>query len=422
LYLFASTVDQSLKNYFHPIIYLKLFFAAILLLDILVRRLWIFRIREKSSRYLFVTLAASFVLVSLISFLLNMGNAVSAFQFETSIFRPLIVFFWVVSSRRYTRIKDFAILLMLFTIAIQIPFYITGILKHGVGYFGDPAVGTGLNGDALDLGLLFWMGTVYYVFVGIYKGKWRYFLLAVGCLILLAITSTKQMYLVLPVCIILTLLFFRKLSVKTSLAVLFFFAIAAGAYVYSEENFMGENKSTVNTNFMALLAASEKYEGYVQLFTRLPNQIPVPFLGAGPGQYSSYAAQQAKTPLAVKYITSYAKLVPYGTRGMLTDRSSGVITFIGETGWLGFLLFFGIYVEALKNTREMYFSDTSVENAVICSLVFSIGISLFTQSLFYDIFETNQFMLNLFWVLAGTIVGGHLFANGRKTSSVTLAN
>lgn len=414
LYLVTSTLDQSLKDFFSPIVYLRFVLSTILLFDIVARKPWAIRFTRKNNKYLFLASILSFVLVCVASFLVNLGDPYSAVQFIVSVLNPFIIFIWVVTSKKYRKITKYTIRLLLALILLQVPFFVTNILRHGTNYFGDAAIGTGINGDAKELGRAFWMGALFFLFSAINEKKMKYFAYSLGCLLLLAITSNKEIFLILPLCIILTLAFFRRISFKASLALFVFFAVALVAYVYSQEHFMGRHNE-LDANYLTLLEASQKYEGYVQAFTRLPEEIPFPFLGAGPGQFSSFAAIRAQTPLAERFVISYAEMVPWGTRGTLTTRTSGVITFFGELGILGILIFYSIYFRNLKNIRDIFLVQGEEVDFTICALTFAIGIAIIVESLLFDIFETNLLMLNIFWVLSGTVVGSKVFArNGKR--------
>lgn len=427
IYLITATVDQSLKEYFPVIAYFKVIFAGLLFIDLVKNRFWVFKTPLIRNKYLFIPLLNFFFLVSLISFVINWGSVPSALQFIISITRPFVIFYWVVTSKEIFRIENFLLHLIVFTIVIQIPFFVNGILQQGTGYFGDAAIGTNIHGGAFGIGGMSWIGAMYFFFMAFYKKKYGNMFFSLVCVVILAITSTKMLFLILPISMVTPLIVFKRISLKSIIVIIMISIFSGGAYFYAEENYMGQSKE-VDTDINEILAASEKFEGYHQLFFDLPLDLPIPFIGAGPGQFASYAAQQYKTPLANKYINSYSDLIPEGTRGILTDRSSGIITFIGELGWAGLIIIMMIYIKTIINTIKLVLATQEINDLIMCSVVIVMGIAIITQSFFYNIFETNQFLLNAFWILSGIIIARNItplqFNYGylKNTPAVALAH
>jgi len=93
-----------------------------------------------------------------------------------------------------------------------------------------------------------------------------------------------------------------------------------------------------------------KGQAYAEVFKRVPRLLPYPFLGAGPGNYSSNTAVVHKRPLAMRVMAYKTYGIDYGliraSASVLGHPSAGILTLWGELGPLGYLLYLGLYVYA----------------------------------------------------------------------------
>jgi hypothetical protein len=153
-----------------------------------------------------------------------------------------------------------------------------------------------------------------------------------------------------------------------------------------------------------MIEGSEKVQGYYSAIYELPGELPVPLLGAGPGQYGSFVGMAARTPLSQKYIMYYNDLVPVGFAGTLTYRSSGLIGIYGDIGIIALIIFLSIYISTIKMSVSIAKIIVNPYEKSVVFLATASGILIFIESLLQNIFEGNWFVLNFFWILSGFIL------------------
>jgi hypothetical protein len=192
----------------------------------------------------------------------------------------------------------------------------------------------------------------------------------------------------------------RKIAIFASILIVIGFAL----FNYVETVWVREwGVEHDDDDYYAAIEGSEKIQGYYSAIYELPDELPIPLLGAGPGQYGSYVGMAARTPLSEKYIMYYNDLIPEGYGGTLTYRSSGLIGIYGDIGILGLIIFLSIYISAIKISTTFSKLTTSPFDSTIAFLATASGILIIAESLFQNIFEGNWFILNYFWILSGCI-------------------
>lgn len=376
------------------------FLVLILLLDLLFKQKRNFSSKVQITQYIRIIL-----LISLVSMIVNIATPFGAAQFLFSIFKPVIVFYWIIRNVKNDDLLLFSIKLLFFLSVLQIPFFLYGLLTNGLWYTGDAATGATITGDAHQVGIYMWLSIIFLVPYYLSTKKKKYLFFITVFFIVLLITSTKQITLILPFVII----FLIRKQLKINYVKLVFFSIifvGVGYYLYvTAETFwlrsLGAEFS--NEDYLSAIEGSEKIQGYYSAIYELPSELSVPILGAGPGQYGSFVAMNARTRLSQKYIMFYQDLIPFGKGGTLTYRSSGLIAIYGDIGIIGLIIFLSIYLSTIK--ISLLFADLSktAHDKGVAFLTSASGILIVGESVLKNIFEGNWFLLNLFWVLSASI-------------------
>jgi hypothetical protein len=362
------------------------------------------------------TLIALLIFWSIGSFIINWSSFTQLFKFVFSISKGFIIFYWIKTFLRDTRIVHKILTVIKWLIIIQIPFFIIGLAFFGTSYFGDNAVGAVITGDASAVGTFFWMGIL--ICIAKYdqnRNSW-YLIYMFALICLLIVTSTKQLTILLPV--VLLYLYGRRIKIsqlkQIAYAVLGL-VISMMLYNFVERKWMlNYGVDTTEVNLLDYMDESEKLLGYYSLIYELPTEIKHLLVwGAGPGMYGSYVAMNARTPLAQKYIMYYYDLIPEGLGGTLAYRSSSVIGFWGDLGLVGLVLIIAIYAfQTFHYAKKM----KTASPRILYNLIVGAGLLLIAQSFILNVFEGNTFTLNLFWILCG-ISAAQMSEFQRKISS-----
>lgn len=350
-----------------------------------------------------------FMAISILSWLVNKGPIINAVQFLFSILKPIIIFYWIITFVKDNSVERFTVGLLAFLILLQIPVFLFGFVKLGVQYTGDNARGA-LN-DSIVVGMLMWLGVILQLAYYVTTKRKVYIVGIVVCMALLAITDTKQVTLFLPIAVVILLrqqlhLTFRKIVVIAVVGggLMYFF------YVKAEEAWMNTESqgkfSYEDYNMLDAITASEKVEGYYSAIFELPKELPVPLLGAGPGEYGSYTAMLKRTPLAEKYIMYYDDMFEY--TGVLTYRSSGLISIYGDLGIICLVLWLLMYYRVIKMVMNYGMGTRDPSRMAASFLAASSGMLILWDSIVNNIFEGNVFILNFFWILAGAIIANQI--------------
>jgi hypothetical protein len=348
-----------------------------------------------------------FLLVAFASWAVNMGSVMNAVQFIFSIIKQIIIFTWIVTFVRDDSLERWVLRFLGFMIALQVPFFILGFLMHGREYTGDNAKGA-VN-DSTIVAFLTWLGVIAQLgyYVATRKKRWIAGILL--CITLLAITSTKQVTIFLPIAVIYLLRKQLGLSFKRILA----FAAVGGVVLYFLTNSVEhtwadvESKGTYSYDDYDIsdaISASEKIKGYNSALFEVPLELPFPLLGAGPGMYASYTAMTKRTPLAEKYIMYYDDLFEGKNTGTLTYRSSGLIAIFGDLGPIALVLWLMIYYKMFKLSMSLKGDEKNPQHLAASFVCAASCMLIVWESLVLNIFEGNVFILNFFWILCGGIV------------------
>jgi hypothetical protein len=355
------------------------------------------------------------VLVSALSWLVNDGSLGNAARFLYSILRILIVFAWVLLTGRAHEIRRFLLRLVAALVVVQVPFFLFGFATRGKGYIGDFARGAEITGSAYEVAMYMFLGILIATAHFVSTREKRFLVYGVGCLVLLAATSTKQIILVLPFVLLFLLWRYERLRFrKAGIAILVVGGIFLGAYRYAQDLWavvqteqlaIEGNEDAGVLSFTDLILSSEKFEGYRSAFVEVPSRLPFPLLGAGPGNYASYTAMNARTPLAREYITDYLEMIPEGSFGTLVSRTSGIIAIYGDLGICGLLCM--LYVYGFVFVRAMRMGDMSAltGDKPLLFVVLGSGLLIGIESLLLNIFEGASFLLNIYWIAAGSFLG-----------------
>lgn len=353
------------------------------------------------------------LIICIFSFLVNRGSIVNALQFVFSISKPFILFYWILTFADDDSIERFAVKFLVFLIALQVPFFLYGILTKGSGYVGDFATGATITGDAFQTAVYMWLGVILCIARYSERRKKRYIAFGMACMIMLVITSTRQVTLLLPIVVLVLLwqqlrLTLLRLIVVTSLGtvVLFFFF----QNMESKWAELGGGGQIDFQNFAVLdmLESSQKIQGYYSALFEVPDEIPVPLLGAGPGEYASFTAMYSRTPLARKYIMDYWDSLPENMEGTLAYASSGIIAIFGDIGIVSLILLLYIYFKVFRVAGARRALPPPTADRGTTFLILSSCLLILSESLLQNIFEGNWFLLNFFWILAGSAVANRL--------------
>jgi len=349
------------------------------------------------------------LLLCALSFSVNGGSIVNAVQFIFSIVKPIIVFYWIITFIHDDRMERFAIGFLTLLIALQIPFFIYGFATLGTRYVGDYATGATVTGDAYQVAVYMSLGVVLFITYFALQRRARYFVGASVCFVLLAATSTKQIILTLPLIVLIVLrrqLGFpiRKLVLSLAIGSIVFFGIYDTFERMWSDAGGGGRIDFDESNLVEMIATSEKLQGYYSVIFEAPSDMPVPLLGAGPGQFASYTAMMSRTPLATKYIMDYFDEIPEDGGGTLAYRSSGVIALLGDLGILGLVIVIYVYLTIMFMALRIGSASTDRNQRSVSSLVAACSVLILAESLLLNIFEGNGFLLNFFWILAGSMV------------------
>ena len=351
----------------------------------------------------------------LVSWLVNDGSLANAVRFLYSILRILIVFLWVLLSGRTSEIRRFVLKLVAVLVIVQLPFFAYGFATRGRGYVGDFARGAVITGSAYEVALYMYLGILVVVALYLSTREKRYLLYGLASLFLLAATSTKQIILVVPLVLLFIVWRFERVRIlRAGIALVVFVVVFLGVYRYAQNLWavvqadqlaMDGTEETGLLSFTDLILSSEKYEGYRSAFVDVPSELPFPLVGAGPGNYASYTAMNARTPLARRYITDYLDQIPDGAFGTLVSRTSGIIALYGDLGVVGLACM--LYVYGLVFVRVLRKGDAEVspEGKALLFIVLGSGLLIGVESLLLNIFEGASFLLNTYWIAAGSYLG-----------------
>jgi hypothetical protein len=350
-----------------------------------------------------------------VSWLVNDGSLANAVRFLYSILRILIVFGWVLVSGHADNIRRFVLRLVAVLVIVQIPFFLLGFATRGKGYIGDFARGAEFTGSAYEVATYMFLGTLICTARFVSTRKRRFLVYGLGCLLLLAATSTKQIILVLPFVLLFLLWRYENLRLRRAgLALLALGVIFLGVYRYAQDLWAlaqteelavqgGEDVGVLS--FADLVLSSEKFEGYRSAFVEVPGRLPFPLLGAGPGNYASYTAMNARTPLAREYITDYLDQIPEGSFGTLVSRTSGIIALYGDLGIIGLAAMLYVYGWVFVRVLRRGDAEGSPEGRALLFVVLGSGLLIGVECLLLNIFEGATFLLNIYWIAAGSYLG-----------------
>jgi hypothetical protein len=356
------------------------------------------------------TYSVIFVLISFLSVIVNRSTLSLGALYLFSLFKPILLFFWIITFSKDDRLSNFTFRLLAFLIVIQLPFFLYGLAVRRFGYIADNATGATITGDAFQVAVYMWLGIIFSFIFYILTKKKIYIIYTLVCLILLIITSTKQLTFILPV--ILFFLLRNQLKIKLKYIIIVFIVVISGAFLlYSKvegrwSNNFGTDYSQLN--MADFVTGSEKVQGYYSAIFDLPKELPVPLLGAGPGEYGSYVAMNARTLLSEKYIMYFNDLIPAGLGGTLSYRSSSLIALWGDSGIFCLILYIMIYIVVLRKLFQFANKTTDPFYKCLALVASAAGIAVLLESVLLNIFEGNWFILNFFWILSGSVLAKQL--------------
>jgi hypothetical protein len=223
---------------------------------------------------------------------------------------------------------------------------------------------------------------------------------------LIFLTDSKHVLVLLPLVGLPVLL-----SVRRSLRLRLFLvgaalAIALPSYAYLS-SIRREGKLTVRpSDYWYAMIHSGKGEVLRTILHELPDILPYPWLGAGPGNFCSAVATSSYRPLAVQYVLPYV-IHALRSGGLSTESSVignprttlfilwGEMGVINALGYLGFWLYVLKGLWARSRRRDTPALDSECQIALFCNLVF-----LMILGLLIDTFSISILTLPL-WALIG---------------------
>lgn len=169
---------------------------------------------------------------------------------------------------------------------------------------------------------------------------------------------TVHAYMILVLCIVVQLVitgvltnYFRLISWSVTVCLLVVMVLIAFNSRLSSE-YLGDLSPDYVVARWHNMLEGPKGQAYQDAVQRLPEDIPFPFIGGGPGNVGSNVAMQNRRPLADKYF-NWVLLSSAAEYNRVSEGSSvtsgphtGILTFLSELGPLGLIAFWGIHIYA----------------------------------------------------------------------------
>ena len=168
--------------------------------------------------------------------------------------------------------------------------------------------------------------------------------------------------------------------------------------------------SHLAVRFDAMLSGT-KGQVYYNVFCRAPADMPVPLLGAGPGNFGSAIGVESRSALAEQHLNYFfldysGRMQMYGS-SITQNVITGVIALWSELGVIGFLYFFGLHVYAMRRVwrqlRRGCYRDRWL--AVLAEAFIPSMATLLVLSILTDIF-TNDLLGGGIWIWAALVWKG----------------
>ncbi|MBP7830164.1 MAG: hypothetical protein KA248_09635 [Kiritimatiellae bacterium] len=299
-------------------------------------------------------------------------------------------------------------MLVLFALA---QFFINIYWQKGLGLRFHPDNSTGTVGNAHYVGYLSVM--ILFMIVGWFGSKrrplpLRRMSLAAGAALLIAynlifLTDTKHALFFVPFAAI-PFFFYPKYPARLRIglgATMLLFGLASWSYMAM----IGVSEIKASSVWRSV-KYSGKGEMVRTLLFRLPEEVPLAVLGAGPGNFCSAVGLLSFRPLANKYVLPYV-IQAHRTGGFRADSSavgkpqSSLFTLWGEFGPLSGLIYFAFWAFVIRSLwrdsirRPPGDFDAGQQLAIIAGLVVIIMAGMLVEA-----FYIGVLMLPL-WSLAG---------------------
>jgi len=184
----------------------------------------------------------------------------------------------------------------------------------------------------------------------------------------------------------------KTLPVLSLLAVLGILFFAAGPWAYDMDQYL-----SLDPWIRQLDVVRRGYKGqaYKEIFLRASDHLPYPFLGGGPGNYSSSIAGFLGRPLSrlphlayLWFATDPSARLQLESGSIMYGTGSGMIALWGELGPLGLLLYWGFYVYAggrvWRQTRAGLYTNMYkrvMAEAFVCIVPMMLGINILIDAI-----------------------------------------
>lgn len=378
-----------------------------------------------------------FVLISIISAILNLENPIFLILGLRQIFRYVVLYYIIIYSKLSLKISKNFITLLLFLMILQATI---GLAQAGIGQPADDFLLPGVKREfagivSPDYVYQFWSsGQRIFATTGRYDrlGVFLCFtmLLSVGLMFEIKNKIKKRILLIISL-ISLPVLFFtysrmswigfvlglfligiikksRKLIIALIL-VIFLFSSYLGVYIISNKIMVGRiadsSEMVAMDRFLALFSIFElrnSYDSYGRAYFIVNTPLKVvknyPLFGVGLGQYGS------GTVFALNNTNKYDELgMPFGIEGKFGQIDNNWFSIWGEVGTFGLLVFIFIILSLLKFCVTVY--KKNIDNFIKGLALGFIGIILAVcfQAFLGPCFEI-RILSFYFWLLAALII------------------
>lgn len=356
------------------------------------------------------------LVVTLISGLINQVPPLPAFHFAATYFACFAIFYMAIYYPPNIRVVYAAIVVTFIAqFVLNIGWY-AGVnpLPNFRGGTVDFAIGSFGSCDLVAyfcIFVLFMMRAANRLARTIVGRLWAG-LLGVAAMLLLFITFTFHAYLLLLLGLLVqAALVYRSLKARLLTAVgtvvvcVAFYVL--GGTGFADRQGFGRSDLVLTTSSLGLRSmgmwSGPKGQVYRSVLVSAREDLPLPAIGGGPGNFSSAIASQYERPLATQYInvffTTYSGQVEMFGSSVLQSVITGFLAIYGDLGAVGVLLFYGLHLYAFGRILSHYRNGRyrSREKLMLAESVLPSLVIVFVLAFITDLFSTHLFQSGM-WI------------------------